>query len=118
MLIALLLWLMSSWASVHGHFRFDGQEPPVSLHLDTADEHLAHHAPDELHQDIDVKVSPSLLAKLLKFDPAVLPLLLTAIFILLVVCAKALYFLSTVTHPPLRRAGIRPPLRAPPVTPC
>ncbi len=115
-LLALLLWLMIGWTGVHGHFCFDGQEPPVSLHLDVMDDHQTHHTPDELHQDIDVEVSKSVLAKLLKFDPS-LPILLAAIFVLLAVKSTPLFFFYQKAHHPRRRAGIRPPLRAPPVTP-
>lgn len=53
-------------------FCFDGP-PPISLHLDVIGGHEVHTA-DESHQDIDVEVSQSVLAKLLKFDPS-LPIL-------------------------------------------
>jgi hypothetical protein len=113
-LLALLLWLMTSWSGVHGHFCFDGQEPPVSLHMDVVGGHQ-NHAPSESHQDIDVDVSQSVLAKLLKFDPS-LPVLLAAIFILFAVPHTRVFFFYTEAHHPRRRAGIRPPLRAPPAT--
>ncbi len=54
-LLTLLLWLMTSWTGVHGHFCFDGQEPPISPHLDVIGGHEVHTA-DESHQDIDVAV--------------------------------------------------------------
>jgi len=114
-LLALLLWLMTSWTGVHGHFCFDGQEPPISLHVDVIGGHQVHTA-GESHQDVDVEVSQLVLAKLLKFDPS-LPILLAAIFILLAVTHTPLFFFYTESSHPRRRAGIRPPLRAPPVTP-
>lgn len=114
-LLTLLLWLMTSWTGVHRHFCFDGQEPPFSLHLDVIGGHEVHTA-DESHQDIDVEVSQSVLAKLLKFDPS-LPILLAVIFILLAVTHTPLFFFYTDAPHPHRRAGILPPLRAPPATP-
>jgi hypothetical protein len=114
-LLTLLLWLMTSWAGVHGHFCFDGQEPPISLHVDVMGGHEVHTA-DESHQDIDAEVSQSVLAKLLKFDPP-LPILLAAIFILLAITRTPLFFFYTDAPTPHRHAGIRPPLRAPPATP-
>jgi hypothetical protein len=89
-LLTLLLWLMTSWTGVHAHFCFDGQEPPISPRLDVIGGHEVHTA-DESHQDIDVEVSQSVLAKLLKFDPS-LPILLAVIFILLAVTHTPLFF--------------------------
>lgn len=111
-LLALLAWLMTSWTGVHGHFCFDGQEPPVSLHVDVIGHQT--HMPSESHQDIDLDASQSVLAKHLKFHP-LLPVLLAAIFVLLAVPATQLFFFRLVAHHLRRRAGLRPPLRAPPV---
>ncbi len=111
-LLALLLWLMTSWTGVHGHFCFDGQEPPVSLHVDVIGHQT--HTPSESHQDIDLDASQSVLAKHLKFDP-LLPVLLAAIFALLAAPKTLLFFFRSLAYHPRRRAGLRPPLRAPPV---
>lgn len=79
---ALTLWLLGNWIGVHGHFCFDGQEPPVSVHVHL-DGHTAHdHYPDEEHTDADVDLLQLVIAKLSKIDLglvllAVLSLLLT-----------------------------------------
>lgn len=113
-LLALLLWLMSSWTGVYGHFCFDGQEPPVSIHLDNLNTHDEHDV-ESAHVDMDVDLSQSVIAKLLKFD-APLPLLLISILVLLVL-SQAPYFSFPRTCHPRRVIGVRPPPRAPPSTP-
>jgi hypothetical protein len=113
-LFSLLLWLMSSWTGVHGHFCFDGQEPPVSLHVDVIG-HQTHEL-SESHQDIDQDAAQSALVKHLKFDPLLLPVLLAAIYVLLAVHTTQLFFFHLVVQHPRCCNGFRPPLRAPPVT--
>ncbi|MDR7092134.1 hypothetical protein [Cellvibrio sp. QJXJ] len=115
-LLALLFWLMISWSGVHGHFCFDGQEPPISLHVDVVDGHEVHSA-DESHQDIDVDLSQSVITKVLKFDTP-LALLLVATFLLQVLPRSAIFFPASQTAHPRRIVGLRPPSRAPPVTPA
>lgn len=114
-LISLLLWLMVSWSGVHGHFCFDGQEPPVSLHVDMLGGHTDH-APDEAHQDIDIEQPQSVLVKTVKLDLFV-PVFL-ALVILLRAGGTAFTFQSIVSSRPRRSIGVRPPLRAPPATPA
>tara|TARA_R100000656_G_C3943969_1_gene127193 strand:+ start:790 stop:1170 length:381 start_codon:yes stop_codon:yes gene_type:complete len=115
-LLSTLLWLMASWAGVHGHYCFDGQEPPISIHLDNIDTHEEHDA-DSAHVDMDIDLSQSVVAKLLKFD-ATLALLLVAVFVFLVLPQSALFFPVSQTAHPRRIVGLRPPPRAPPVTPA
>lgn len=114
-LLSTLLWLMASWAGVHGHYCFDGQEPPISIHLDNVDTHEGHDV-NSAHVDMDIDLSQSVVAKLLKFD-ATLALLLVAMFVLLAL-PRAPFFssISQACHP-RRVVGLRPPPRAPPVTP-
>jgi len=115
-LLTLLLWLMTSWTGVHGHYCFDGQEPPISIHLDNIDTHEEHDA-DSAHVDMDIDLSQSVVAKLLKFD-ATLALLLVAMFVFLVLPRSAFFFPASQTAHPRRIVGLRPPPRAPPVTPA
>ncbi len=106
---ALIIWLIAGWSGAHGHLCFDGQEPPVSIHLDTLSEH-PEHATDEQHVDVDL--SHPLLAKLTKID---LPLLLAAALLLAVLFEKTFHIVSKYSHTDFSpRAGLRPPLRAPP----
>ncbi len=76
---AILFWLFASISGMHGHYCFDGQEPPVSVHLDVMAEHPEHHE-DEHHVDADVDLFKLVFAKLVKID---VPLLLTALVFLL-----------------------------------
>lgn len=113
--LALALWLLGNWMGAHSHFCFDGQEPPVSvhMHMHMLGEHPEHHG-DEEHQDADVDLLQSVLAKLTKLDQG---LLLLALVLLL---------LPRQTRPHLRgryrpfapaiTPFVRPRLRAPPFT--
>jgi hypothetical protein len=113
--VALIVWLIASWSGAHGHLCFDGQEPPVTVHMEMLGDH-PEHGSDEQHVDADVELSQPLLAKLTKID---LPLLIAAALLL------AMWFekipLVTSRYSPSyssRRTGLRPPLRAPPVFPA
>lgn len=108
----LLFWLLASLSSAHGHFCFDGQEPPVSVHMEFLGDHVKHHDVDEKHVDMDVDLSPTLMAKLLKIDLPLL-ILLTTLFIVLVFLHQPL-LLNRTPILLFRFIGIRPPLRAPP----
>lgn len=113
-LFALLLWLFAGVSGMHGHFCFDGKEPPVSLHIDVLEgQHL--HAASEKHQDADVDPSQSILAKTYKQDIA-LPILV-ALIIVLLGATQQLSLPFVPFFSPKRIAGLRPPLRAPPVSP-
>jgi hypothetical protein len=112
---ALLLWLCLGWSGAHGHFCFDGQESPVSIHMDLVTDH-AEHTDDEQHRDADIDLSQWVTAKLLKIE---LPLLLTALLLLALLITSTVSLRFFYTALSLQRlAGLRPPLRAPPVFPA
>ncbi len=113
--VALIIWLIAGWSGAHGHLCFDGQEPPMSIHMDTLGEH-PDHASDEQHVDANIDLSQPLLAKLTKID---LPLLIAAALLLAMLFEKIT--LVTSRYSPSyfsRSASLRPPLRAPPVLPA
>jgi len=114
--VALIIWLIASWSGAHGHLCFDGQEPPVSVHMEMTDEHADHHEADEQHVDADVDLSQPLLAKLTKID---LPLLIAAAILLAMLFEIiSIIFSRYSQHYSPRHAGLPPPLRAPPVLPA
>lgn len=112
---SLLFWLLASISGMHGHYCFDGQEPPVSVHLEVMAEHAEHHE-DERHVDADVDLFKLVFAKIVKID---VPLLLTALVFLLTLSTHQQIFFSRYSRHYSRRViGLRPPLRAPPVLPA
>jgi hypothetical protein len=114
-LVALLLWLLASLSGTHAHFSFDEHEPPLSAHMEIVAEHTAHHA-DDHHVDIDAEQLQTVLSSKVKLD-----LLLIALLLLLPLL-RIERLLASVPHPPLkppcRSHTLRPPLRAPPITPA
>lgn len=112
---ALILWLLGNWIGLHGHFCFDGKEPPVSVHVNLEAHGPHDHHPDEKHMDADVDLSQLAIAKVSKIDPI---LLLIAVVTLLFQYSSLRLFAShherlVATSP----AFLRPRLRAPPI-PC
>jgi len=108
---ALLFWLFASASGMHGHYCFDGMEPPVSVHFDLA---VDHHDDDAHvgHKDIDSKPQISAL-KVTNLD---LPFL-AALFLLVIiwpVIRGQQYSLSKTPSSWLALTSLRPPLRAPP----
>lgn len=111
---ALILWLLASGSGVHGHLCFDGQEPPVSVHMDMLGDHAGHHA-EENHKDADLNPGQLLLAKLLKLD---LPCIIIAALLLgLLSFNPALFVSFYIRCYTYRHYGLRPPVRAPPFFP-
>ncbi|WP_331344207.1 hypothetical protein [Cellvibrio sp. UBA7661] len=110
--LAFTFWLLSSWAGAHGHFCFDGQEPPISVHMHL-DGHEAHdHHPDEVHQDADIELGTSVLAKLGKIDLGLILLAAVALGLLVLPARFGIGFYQPFHFSfPLYT---RPPLRAPP----
>lgn len=112
---SVLIWLLASWSGAHGHFCFDGQEPPVSIHMHVPSEYSDHNS-DQNHLDADVDIGQLAPAKSLKLE---LPLLLAAAFLLVVFFYKAVqlptHYLRFIPAP---AADLRPPLRAPPAIPA
>lgn len=112
--IALALWLLSNWAGAHGHFCFDGQEPPISVHMHL-DVHEVHdHHPDEVHQDADIELTQSALAKLSKIDLGLV--LLAALALALLILPTPIFISAYRAFYPRISLHWRPLLRAPPVS--
>lgn len=112
---ALLIWLLASWSGAHGHLCFDGQEPPVSVHMHAPDIHSDHDS-DKNHLDANVDVEQFAPAKSVKLD---LPfLLVTACLLVLFSAAPTQVRVIYSRQLPSPRASLRPPLRAPPVIPA
>jgi hypothetical protein len=113
--VTLLLWLGLGWSGAHSHFCFDGQELPISVHMDLVGAHVEHDADDQ-HRDADIDVAQLITAKLVKIE---LPLLLAALLLVALLCAAIakgpFFYRAYQAH---RRTGVRPPLRAPPVVPA
>lgn len=111
--LALALWLLGNWMGAHGHFCFDGQEPPVSVHMHMLGEHPEHHA-DEGHQDADLELGTSVVAKLGKID---LGLVLLAALVLIFLRLPGAVFgkICRCFYPSLSLFW-RPLLRAPPTS--
>jgi hypothetical protein len=107
---ALLFWLFASASGMHGHYCYDGMEPPVSVHYDL----LSSHNDDANlgHKDIDSKPQVSAL-KVTNLD---LPFL-AALFLLAMIwpiIRGQQFSLSKTPSSWLAVTNLRPPLRAPP----
>ncbi len=112
---ALLVWLLASWSGAHGHLCFDGQEPPVSVHIHAPDMH-ADHDSDQNHVDANVDIGQLAPAKSLKVDS---PFVLIAAYLFAWLFSKpAQIFVHYFRFTPSQQFGLRPPLRAPPVNPA
>ncbi len=72
--VACLAVLFAGQSRAHLHYCFDGQEPPVAVHLadgiDLGHEHEGHDDDDSHHDDRDVELNrgDQALAKVFKFD--------------------------------------------------
>ncbi|WP_152600253.1 hypothetical protein [Cellvibrio mixtus] len=110
---AFALWLLGSWLGAHGHFCFDGKEPPVSVHMHMLGDHPEHHA-DADHQDADVDLLQSAIAKLTKLDQSLL--LLAVVALLLVIQRTPVPASHYSPFVPVHIPFARPLLRAPPFT--
>jgi len=94
---------------------FDGQEPPITVHIHAIGEH-ANHDSSQNHLDADVDVGQSAPTNLVKID---LPLLLIASFLCAIFFTQPAQIIVGYTRQiPRRLIGLRPPLRAPPATPA
>jgi len=112
--IALLIWLVASLGGMHGHYCFDGGEPPVSVHFDAVSGPDADHdAADKMHVDVDTNPAQTTAIKLLKFDLPFLALALLLVVIWPITRGQFNYFSNTPSSW-LTVTGLRPPLRAPP----
>ena len=111
--LAFAFWLLGNWLGAHGHFCFDGQEPPVSVHMHMLGDHPDHHD-DELHQDDDMDLLQYAIAKLTKLDQGLV--LLAVVALLLVLRPRPVPISRYTPFIPSCIAFTRPPLRAPPFT--
>jgi hypothetical protein len=112
--VTLLIWLLASWSGAHGHMCFDGQEPPISVHLHSPGEHADHNS-NQNHLDADVDIGQLAPAKPVKID---LPFLLSAAFLLVFLFSRPIQIcVKYACVIPARIPGLRPPLRAPPAFP-
>lgn len=112
--IALVLWLLASWGGAYGHLCFDGKEPPISVHLQLLHMDEAEHHPDEVHQDLDVELLNSAVAKNGKIDIG--PIIFAVLSLLLCFLPQRVFagtYVSLLLSSPLHE---RPQLRAPPFT--
>ena len=103
-------------AHSHVHYCFDGQDPPAAVHLlESADHHhetLGHHDDGTKHDDLDVDVQSQALAKVVKYDLPVIPVLTWSTTFEAVPGATLEARVDTPPHPNPRYA--LPQLRAPP----
>ena len=108
----LLFWLFASASGMHGHYCFDGIEPPVSVHFDlTSDDHDDHEHVG--HNDFDNKSSQITALKLLNLDLPFLAIALLLAFVWPIIRCQ-FYARSKTPSSWLSVTGLRPPLRAPP----
>jgi hypothetical protein len=110
--ILLCFWFVVSCISIHAHVCFDGQEPPVSIHLQTTDGHDDHH-PQEMHDDQDIELQQWVITKINKLD-FFLPLLIAVSLLLLLISTVKPFFIYSNLYLQ-SRTGLRPAVRAPPV---
>jgi hypothetical protein len=110
----LLFWLFASASGMHGHYCFDGAEPPVSVHFDMMDGHDAEHdSLNTTHVDVDNNPSQTNAIKSFNLDLPFLALALLLVFVWPIVRSQFNY-LSNTPSSWLSVTGLRPPLRAPP----
>lgn len=111
--IALFLWLLGNCIGLHGHFCFDGQEPPVSVHMHV-DGHSPHdHHPGEEHLDADVELLQLVIAKVGKIDVGAI--LLAVLSLLPIFRTRHSPATRYLFFPPASPPHTRPLLRAPPL---
>jgi len=108
----LLIWLIVSLGGMHGHYCFDGKEPPMSVHFDLVDAYDENHN-DSGHKDYDNKPLSSTLVKLFDLD---MPFLFAALLVLALwpISRGTEYAISKTPLSWLNIVSLRPPLRAPP----
>lgn len=110
--LTLIVWLCAMWSGLHGHFCFDGQEPPVSIHMDLFHGHPDHAHDDDTHVDADAELIQT---SFLKFTKLELPALIVAlVYVLLQVIARPQYAQPRLQATIKQHIHLRPPLRAPP----
>jgi hypothetical protein len=111
--LAFIFWLLGNWVGAHGHFCFDGQEPPVSVHMGVISDHVEHPA-DAGHQDANIDLVQSVLAKLSKVEVGLI--LLSLLALALLILPTAIFITAYRRFYPRISLHWRPLLRAPPVS--
>lgn len=117
---AVLIWLLAiallpvRMASAHLHMCLDGQEPPVSVHV----QDIATHDGSEDtagHNDRDVQLSVLSITKASGLDKAPLPLLDACVLAILLPAPRSITPPVSVLIPdPTPAFDLRPPSRGPP----
>ncbi len=111
----LIIWLLAGWSGAHSHMCFDGQEPPVTVHIHAIGDH-ADHDSSQYHLDADVSLDQPAPTHLLKID---FPLLVNTAFLVIVFYTESTQpVIDYASKIPSYLNGIRPPLRAPPFLPA
>ncbi len=85
----------------------------MSVHMHMLGDHPEHHD-DEPHQDADVDLLQSAIAKLTKLDQGLI--LLVVVALLFVVLPRQILISRSISLIPTYTPYTRPPLRAPPLT--
>jgi hypothetical protein len=111
-MFTLVFWLFGNLMGTHGHFCFDGQEPPMSVHMDIIGDHIEHHDANELHQDADINLMQSILAKFSKIDIGLV--LLATLALIFLIFPSRIFTHSYFAFYPSVSHHWRPLLRAPP----
>jgi hypothetical protein len=113
--VALLFWLFASASGMHGHYCFDGAEPPMSVHFDVLDGHDDHSDNIAGHKDLDTKPSQTIAIKVPSIDINCLSVALL-LAIVWPVLRNTHYPLGVTPLTKSLLTGLRPPLRAPPTS--
>jgi hypothetical protein len=123
--LAVILWVLAvallpvRMANAHLHFCLDGQERPVSFHVqDLATHSGTEHVDEEGHNDRDVDVSASLLTTKLSSGAGDAPFALLHVYVLatLLPIERQPFFSTDLPHINLTSVlALRPPVRGPPV---
>jgi hypothetical protein len=119
---ALVAFVIARLTGAHLHMCFDGSEPLAQLHVsDTAgvDHHAAesdHHAAvSQTHDDVDVDMLGSVLAKNAKFDLPAIVLAASCLALIYVAVVRQPVPTNVWQPPPRPPRYLRPLLRGPPV---
>ena len=110
------IFLVIQSTNAHVHLCFDGQEPAVSIHIESSTEltqHLTRVGLD--HHDLDIDLGVNSITKLPKVDLPILALLFSALFIAFNLLGKPPLAQSRSTRFRYQSPShFRPPLRGPP----
>jgi hypothetical protein len=110
------IFLVIQSTDAHVHLCFDGQEPAVSIHIESSTELTQHLTKVGLdHHDLDIDLGVNSITKLPKVDLPILALLFAALFIAFNLLGKPPLAQSRSTRFRYQSPShFRPPLRGPP----